>query len=335
MRSPNVGTPTLNRKVLMTRYAILSDIHANINALEAVLKHISQLTPAVDEIWCLGDLVVYGPEPVRTIQFLEAEGILNREHPEQSRCVQGNNDFAVAHLLKAETTIAQLLSNPKIESPVKDDTVRQRRGTIMVIHDWTKRRLMDPELGDPKALEILKNLPQEAHLPGLDVSLFHASPCEPSGMHGNYLRDESDAEEAFLCQRTSLAFFGHTHLPTVFQQTSTELPFDNVKRITPKSGDRVELNLADGKKALVNPGSVGQPRDRIPQASYVVYDTASTVEFFRVEYPIDKVEQSIFQVGNELKQLSPKNLKGDNILNDAESSQIPKYLADRFRNADW
>ena len=127
----------------------------------------------------------------------------------------------------------------------------------MAVHAWTIQTIKD---GDPQILAMLKNLKQEAALTEQDAILFHASPCESLGMHGNYLREEADAEEAFLCLDRSLAFFGHTHLPTVFQQTSKELPFDNVKRITPKPGEIIELDLDDGKKAMVNPGSVGQPR---------------------------------------------------------------------------
>ena len=112
----------------MTRYAILSDIHANIDALEAVLRHKDQLTPAVDQVWCLGDLVVYGVEPVRTIQRLEVEGVLDREQPERRHCVQGNNDFAVANQLPGEATITQLLNTPQIESPVKIPARRASAG---------------------------------------------------------------------------------------------------------------------------------------------------------------------------------------------------------------
>jgi predicted phosphodiesterase len=242
--------------------------------------------------------------------------------------VQGNNDFAVANLLTGEATITQLLSNPKIESPVKDPTARLRRVTIMAIHEWTIWTIQN---GDPQSLDLLKNLPSEATLPGQDLILFHASPCESLGMHGNYLRDDADAEEAFLCLKRSLAFFGHTHLPTVFQQTSTELPFDNVKRITPKPGAPIELDLDDGKKAMVNPGSVGQPRDRIPAASYAVYDTSGTVEFYRVEYPIEAVQSSILQAGDGIKRfISEKmfpDLYGSNV--------VPNSLVTRFQDADW
>jgi predicted phosphodiesterase len=317
----------------MTRYAILSDIHANIDALEAVLRHIFHLKPAIDEVWTLGDLVVYGPQPTRTIQRLEAEGILNRTHPEASRCVQGNNDYAVGHQLKAESTISQLLSNPKIESPVKDDTVRLRRVTIMAIHEWTKQTLLneDKEIGDPQALEILINLPTETTLPNQKVVLFHASPCETVGMHGNYLRDEADAEEGFLCLEYPLAFFGHTHIPTVFQQTSTDLPFGNIKQISPKPGEPIELDLMDGKKAMVNPGSVGQPRDGNPDASYAIYDTLGTVDFFRIKYSIEQVENDIYTAGDSIKRL----IDDEKFPDLYSTNKVPDNLATRFRNADW
>ncbi|MCU0487150.1 MAG: metallophosphatase family protein, partial [Anaerolineales bacterium] len=128
-----------------------------------------------------------------------------------------------------------------------------------------------------------------------------------------------------------LAFFGHTHLPTVFQQTSTELPFDNVKRITPKPGEPIELDLRNGKKAMVNPGSVGQPRDRIPAASYAVYDTSGTVEFYRVEYPIEAVQNSILQAGDSISRLISERDFPDLY----RSNVVPNNLAARFQDADW
>ncbi len=326
----------------MTRYAILSDIHANLYALESVLAHISTLKPAVDQIWCLGDLVVYGIYPLDTLDLLQKEGIL--EH-----CVGGNNDFAISQHIDAKEFVDTLITGVQTIKSInaasslftfdqntiaslatalqKDSTMRLRWTAIMMVYRWTSKTVgASPEaIG---ALEILSRRSKRLLGNEGNVTLLHASPCEPSGMNGNYLRDEADAEEAFLYQETPLCFFGHTHLSTIFQQKSAEIGFDNVEKIPVEVDKPISLDLSGGKKALVNPGSVGQPRDGDWRSSYAVYDTSGTVTFYRVEYPVAEFISTIKIKGSEL---------GD-MLEEEYHDLAPRTvqtLSDRFSDADW
>ncbi len=326
----------------MTRYAILSDIHANDIALEAVLAHIDKQKPAVDEIYCLGDLVVYGVHPVETLSRLERLGLFN------GHCVSGNNDFAIGHNYSADSTVSRMLADPEIAALGKDDPInRRRRGAIMMVHNWTHFHLKDTDF-----LKTLKKLPTDKTVPGEQIKLLHASPCDPIGMEGDYLRNTSQAEEAFMRQKEPICFFGHTHIPTIFQQTDTSRNYANVEHIRPKDGDQIELDFSDGKKVLVNPGSVGQPRDHDSRSSYLIYDTNGVVEFHRVEYEIRKIQDAILNLKDDLKAnimdiKIPGTAKMDPITNEEIPSTarydrfrdiddvIVSILEDRFQSADW
>ena len=316
----------------MPRYAILSDIHANVFALDAVLSHLSKRKPAVDGIYCLGDLVVYGVHPLETLERLESEELL------AGHCVSGNNDYAIGRRLDADSAIARMLSDPETISRAKDDPVtRRRRAAIMMVHTWTYFQISDKK---PTFLDDLESLPQEIGIPNQEVKLLHASPCDPVGMEGDYLREAAQAEEAFIRQNVPLCFFGHTHLPTIFRQTDTSRRFANIQHISPKDGDIIDLDFSDGKKVLVNPGSVGQPRDRDPRASYLVYDTDGVVEFFRVEYPVQDVQAAISDYSKPLKTILNEfeiRIPGTETIEHFRdiADDVLNVLVDRFQRADW
>ncbi len=149
---------------------------------------------------------------------------------------------------------------------------------------WTRNNLSD------EALSFLSELPLDAS-PALGVYLFHGLPGRP----GDYLRTTGIAEKVFMDlndddPRMKLAFFGHTHRRSVF----TQLPGTPVTIIDPES----ELILAQGRKYLINPGSVGQPRNGDPRAHYLIYDTKnSSIEFYLVEYDVKKAQSRILEAG--------------------------------------
>jgi len=300
----------------MARYAVLSDVHANHIALDAVLKHIHAQKPVVDGIWCLGDLVNYGVAPVETLRTLRDQGILDH-------CVQGNNDYAIGNSLTADSAISLLLADPEMAGRMKDPQVRLRRVTIMTSHKWTWDYLRERATHE---FATLQKLPPILDLAG--VRLLHASPCEPEGMEGNYLREAADAEEAFYVLKDmdiSLCFFGHTHLPTVFEQTTAERSFANVQHLSPKDGKRVPLN---GNKLLINPGSVGQPRNRDPRAHYAIYDTQGYVEFHRVKYDLEPFLKILAMVRDDFeKQVGERD-------NDMKPF-VFNALSERFQFANW
>ncbi len=300
----------------MARYAILSDIHANPIALNAVLKHIDEQESAVEGIWCLGDLVNYGMAPDLTLRTLRDRDILDH-------CVQGNNDYAIGNSLTADSAISQLLADPEIAGRIKDPEVRLRRVTIMTSHNWTWSYISERRT---ELLGELQKLPSTLRRAG--ALLLHASPCEPKGMEGNYLRDAADAEEAFYVLKgmdISICFFGHTHLPTVFEQTTAERSFANVQRLSPKNGEHVPLN---GNKMLINPGSVGQPRNRDPRAHYVIYNTQGYVEFHRVEYDL-KVFQTTLDMERDAFEGNIPDRDRD------LEPQVFNTLSERFQLGNW
>ena len=222
------------------RYAILADIHSNLAALEAVLKDI-QGRGGADEIWCLGDIVGYGPDPHECIELV-------RRHC--SACVAGNHDWAAVG--KVNTTDF----NPEAAEAVQ----------------WTHRQLK------PDEIRYLEGLPLT--LEKGDFTLVHGSPREPIW---EYILAEEEAEENLKYFKTPYCFIGHSHIPLLFQCQKA----CSVK--TFKAESEVKT---DDKRLIINPGSVGQPRDRDPRASYALYESeAGILTLHRVEYDIAATQQ--------------------------------------------
>jgi len=260
----------------MSRYAILSDVHGNLEALQAALDDLKGRD--VKEIWFLGDLVGYGPDPVECVQ------VLLGQQDWQVRGVRGNNDQAVIE--GAAATLSRLVNDLVTHHRVVMDA--QRRMLIEATersHEWTLQMLAGTE-----EHELLKNLTELQSGPvSVDGAvLMHASPCDPGGREGNYLRTPADAEEAFVCDEGfRIGFFGHTHHAGVFRQFTTARMYDNVQYCSAR--EMQEFSLGD-QRVLINPGSVGQPRDGDWRAAYAVYDTSDygKIEFYRVEYDRDR-----------------------------------------------
>jgi predicted phosphodiesterase len=218
------------------RVAIVSDIHANRHAFEAVLDAVD--ATGAEELWCLGDLVGYGAEPDACIE-------LTRRHV--AVCLAGNHDLATCGKLSLDQFV---------------------RGAELSI-DWTQHVIGPDSLAFLSALE-----PQR-----LDevVGLYHASPRDPVW---EYVLSPLQAELCFDLLEQRVACIGHSHMALSYCRRDG----------TPASGDTcpggTELDLADGTW-LLNPGSVGQPRDGDPRAAWMLLDTqAWTASFHRTEYDI-------------------------------------------------
>jgi diadenosine tetraphosphatase ApaH/serine/threonine PP2A family protein phosphatase len=226
------------------RVAVISDIHANWPALEAVLADLSD-QPPVDEVLCLGDVVGYGAEPVRCLDHVRAEGWL---------ALCGNHDRACV--------------DPDVLGWFNDDAAQS-------IH-WTIEQL------GPGRIAWLEALPEESdHDAAL---LVHASPRSPLY---EYVLDLHSAAANLEELGDRLCFHGHTHVPGVFR---------HIGRGVEHEYDIGTMRIAG--PALVNPGSVGQPRDRDPDASYGVWEVeASTFEFRRVPYDRAAAQRSILEAG--------------------------------------
>lgn len=230
------------------RILILSDIHANRIALDAVLKDAG----TTDEVWCLGDLVGYGPSPNECIERL-------RSLPNLACCMLGNHDVAIL----GEMDFAVFNAEAR------------------------KSLIWQQETVTPENMEYLRSLPQET-LVKRGVTLAHGSPRDPVW---EYILNTLVARLNFEAFETSYCFVGHTHIQCYFQ---LDLEKDRISLEVPAPGEAIKLT----PRAILNPGSVGQPRDRNPRAAYAIYDpVAGTWEPHRVEYDIEAVQKLIRAAG--------------------------------------
>jgi predicted phosphodiesterase len=234
------------------RYLVLSDLHANIDALEAVLESVK--TAAYDGVVVLGDLVGYGAEPnlvVERVRALEPVGI-----------IRGNHDKVAAGLAHAEAF------NPSAQRAV----------------EWTRRAL------SADTRQYLAALPEgPAFLDG-GIEICHGSPLDEDA----YIFGEMDAAEALLSAERPLCLFGHTHLPTAAaldERRRLDILFRGPR-------DEHVLEYDDGRRYLVNPGSVGQPRDGDPRAACALVDTeGKRLVIRRVEYAVERARDRILKAG--------------------------------------
>jgi predicted phosphodiesterase len=220
------------------RIAVLSDIHGNLPALEAVLDAVAPY----DALWQLGDVVGYGPQPDEVVERLAKEGALG---------VRGNHDSAAVGELDTDA--------------FNDDA----RAAV----EWTAERLA-PDTR--RWLEALPRLREE-----LGFTLTHGSPRDPTW---EYIFTADVAAANFPAFSTDHCIVGHTHVPLTFREDAGQ-----VEEIEQFAGSTLDL---DSRRTILNPGSVGQPRDGDPRAGAMVLDTESrTIEWHRVEYPIERVQE--------------------------------------------
>ena len=226
------------------RIAVLSDIHANLAALDAVRADL----PPVDETWVLGDTVGYGPQPNEVIRVLQEMG---------ARAVLGNHDGA------AVGTVDTSYFNPDARTAI----------------DWTATVV------DDNARAYLSSLP-EVRCEG-ELTAVHGSPRDPIW---EYIVDERVAAANLAAFGTRLCLFGHTHVPVVF--------YGSEARISSVAATPDEPITIDAGRVLLNPGSVGQPRDGNPAAAYLVLDVErATAVFRRVRYDVDRTQRLMGEVG--------------------------------------
>lgn len=232
------------------RILVISDIHSNYPALEAVLA--SAIT--VDAVWCLGDLVGYGPFPNECIERVAALPNLT--------CLIGNHDAAVIN---------------------ERDINRFNDEASQAIY-WTRRMIT------PDNLAYLAKLPETAATNW--VTMTHGSPRMPTW---EYIIDQMTALLNFTFFNTQLALVGHSHLPLAFLLDSTG---KNIARTLLQSGKVLTIE----NRCILNPGSVGQPRDHDPRAAYAILDPdAKTWEIHRVKYNIKKTQAAIEKSGLPVK----------------------------------
>ena len=229
------------------RIGVVSDIHSNLDAFRTVLDHMGP----VDQVWCLGDTVGYGPEPNECVQTLAALPHL---------AVAGNHDSAAIGRLGIEGF------NPHAAAAAR----------------WTMDRLTNT------SREYLSGLALKTE--SGEFTLAHGSPRDPTW---EYVLSASAAEASFRCFAGRFCLVGHTHVPSVFVRVeSGEVSAHQIV-------DQVELELDQpGARFILNPGSVGQPRDQDPRAAYLIVDTdPPRASWHRVAYPIESTQRKMRRAG--------------------------------------
>lgn len=275
----------------MTRVLVISDIHANQAALESVL---AAANGRYDTIWCLGDVVGYGPRPNECIELIRERAAV---------CVMGNHDWAV-------------LGRPGINV---DDFNPQARQAVL----WTREQLTDANRRYLDALADVPLCPPQPHKHS--VLITHASPREPVW---EYILTPSVALENFAAFSQEICLVGHTHKPAIyhwryFQQPpaadkSDEAEYANgadaadtveirrhpaapagqgmatVELLQPRTDGVLPLLTSATRRLIINPGSVGQPRDNDARASYALLDLEQmTWTYARVPYPIELTQNQM------------------------------------------
>jgi diadenosine tetraphosphatase ApaH/serine/threonine PP2A family protein phosphatase len=233
---------------------ILSDIHANLEALEAVLTEAPR--EDYDQLLVLGDLVGYGASPNEVVDRVFALG--------PDVLIRGNHD-----------KVASGVEEPDAFNEVAATAAR-----------WTLETLTDANRAR------IAELPSGPAFAGDEIEICHGTPFDEDV----YVFDQSDAMRALSAAQRRVCFFGHTHLPVVFELS----PPSTLQVVVPDLGDAdpTVVPLDDERRYLINPGSVGQPRDGDPRASYGVFDTVShTVVLHRVPYRVDLAQEKIVAAG--------------------------------------
>ena len=232
------------------RIALISDIHANLPALDAVLEQID--ASECEQIWCLGDVLGYGAEPNECAALI-------RERTDV--CLAGNHDLGVLGEIDISTF-----------SPVATESAQ-----------WTQAHLAD------EARAYLSGL--KASDESQEIAIYHASPRDHVW---EYVLWPDQAGECLAAQKTRVSAVGHSHIALCFKASD-----DGDTEAT--QGAQVPggsvLDVGEGRW-LLNPGSVGQPRDGDPRAAWMEFDTESWMASYeRVSYDIDKAAAAIQAAG--------------------------------------
>jgi len=223
------------------RYAVVSDIHSNLESLTAVFARIAP----DDEVLCLGDIVGYGPNPNECIGLVRERA---------AGCILGNHDVAA----------------------IDGHGLSYFNANARVALEWTQGVL------SPENLSWLDGLAYEIRMP--EYLLVHGAPVD----YFEYILDTAGAAKAFAATDAPLIFVGHTH---VAESYALEPSGEIVQKRRPRGGT---LELEPGTRYLINVGSVGQPRDRNPEACFVFFDPdARTIVWERSPYAIARVQEKI------------------------------------------
>jgi predicted phosphodiesterase len=233
------------------RIAAISDIHANLPALESVLTAID--ATAVEEIWCLGDVIGYGAEPDECADLVRERCAL---------CLVGNHDLAVLGAL---------------------DVAAFSEAAAAAVA-WTGDHVAE------RTLAMLRELEPDGEREG--IALFHASPRDSIW---EYVLSAEQADACLDVLDARVALIGHSHVSLFFVRPTAAEQGEEIRGA--QSSDDTLLDLSAGQW-LINPGSVGQPRDGDPRAAWLELDTdEQTARFHRVDYDVERAAATISSAG--------------------------------------
>ena len=244
------------------RYLLISDLHSNLEALQAVIE---AANGKYERIVCCGDLVGYGADPNPVVDWVRAN---------VSVVVRGNHDKACVGIDSAEDF---------------NDAARASAA-------WTQAQLT------LENRDYLIQLPKGPCDVDQEFAILHGSPRDED----QYIHDLYTADQVFDRLPDVLTFFGHTHLQGGFYRrvALVEKPLpqeesweNNIQKFTVAKIVSQKVELKAGETYFINPGSVGQPRDRDPRAACAIYDTEGYVEFYRTKYDVESAMRKIMDAG--------------------------------------
>lgn len=235
------------------KYLVISDIHANLDALDAVLADCAGET--FDHTLMLGDLVGYGAEPNEVVDRV-------REMGEAVTMVRGNHDKVAIGL-----------------EPLDAFNVAARTAA-----EWTFGEL------NTDNREFIRGLPKGPSRVADGLEICHGSPLDED----MYILDSRSAGLAFRASEARVVLFGHSHIPSCFIEEHDEPYRSSISFVSTD-----ELDVIADRRYLINPGSVGQPRDADPRAAYMVVEWAEAprIEWRRVDYDVARAAEKIYAAG--------------------------------------
>ncbi len=244
------------------RYLVLSDIHGNLDALEAVLQQADRA--GYDRVLVLGDLVGYGARPNEVIDRIRAL--------DPAAIIRGNHDKVASGVEEADGF-----------NPIAQEAA-----------EWTYRALT------PANRAFLAACPAGPLFVDAETEICHGAPDDEDA----YVASELAALRALKQAQRHVCFYGHTHIPVAFRMTETGFDFltgqgdDPVAAIGDAESVQWQLEIEKGTRYLINPGSVGQPRDGDPRAAFAIFDRENAVvSFHRTPYAVDRAQQQIIEAG--------------------------------------
>lgn len=227
------------------KFAVLGDIHSNIDALCTVLEDCRSM--GVTDILCTGDVVGYNACPHECLEIIRDLGC---------PVVMGNHD----HYVSTEQNLMDFNAD------------------AAAVIEWTRQQLTDDEMQYLATLPFVKT--------SMGMTLVHSTMDNPENF--GYVFDHLQAESHFTHQLTPICFHGHTHVPMVYEKQ-----IGGVYRIDPQ-----DFKLPIGRKYFINVGSVGQPRDGDPRASYVIYEPKTRqITYRRIPYDVETAQARIRYAG--------------------------------------